>query len=416
MSFEVKDGYLYCEELRVKDIQNQVPDSPFYLYSRKVISENYLAYVKSLEGISSLVSYAIKANNNFTILKYLQKLGSGATLVSGNELRLASAVGFNPEIVTYNGNGKTRAELSMAVEQGVMINIDSEFDMSHIEKTASEAGKPARVTIRINPDVDPEVHPYVATGIRDSKFGIRNERLPWFLEQIKKSPRLNLVGLHCHLGSTIEKVRIFFDATELMMQFVDEVRQMGHDLQYLNIGGGLGIDYLKNGTIPKQSELIESIRALIPGDISLIMEPGRSIVGDAGVLINRVTGVKTNDNKNFIVTDGSMADLIRPSLYGAYHHIGFIEPVDGAEQTFDIVGPICEAADFLGKERILATPHETAGLAVYDAGAYSFVMSSNYNIKLRPAEYLVDGSDLKLVRRAQTFDDFMQAFETENIN
>lgn len=411
MGFENRNGYLYCDDLSVKEIQQQVPESPFYLYSQKAITENYQAYVNALQGMSSLVSYAIKANNNLAIVKHLQQLGAGATLVSGNELKLALIAGFDAKKITYNGNGKTMAELALAVEREIMVNIDSEFDLDHIEKNAAEIGKTALVTIRINPDVDPEVHPYVATGIRDSKFGIRNNRLEWFLERIKKSQHLNLVGLHCHLGSTIEKVRIFTDATRLMMAFVEQVRHLGHDIRILNIGGGLGIDYLKNGSIPKQSELIDSIRTLIPEDVTLIMEPGRSIVGDTGALICTVTGVKTNENRNFIVIDGSMAELIRPSLYGAYHHIGFVEPVAGEVKTYDIVGPICEAADFVGKDRELPTPEEETGLVIYDAGAYSNAMSSNYNMKMHPAEYMVNGTELKKIRRAETFEDFIARFD-----
>ena len=222
MSFQIKDGTLFCEGLKVKDIQDKIPESPFYLYSLDTISQNFLAYEKALDGIPSLVSFAVKANYNLAILRHLQELGSGATLVSGNELKLALAAGFSPEKITYNGNGKTQAELTLAVDQGIMVNIDSEFDLAHINKAATELDKIAKVTIRINPDVDPEVHPYVATGIRDSKFGIRNTHLKWFLEQIQQSGHLDLVGLHCHLGSTIEKVRIFTDATRLMMKFVNE--------------------------------------------------------------------------------------------------------------------------------------------------------------------------------------------------
>ena len=376
MSFHFKDGYLYCEELKVKDIQEQVPESPFYLYSLDQITSNYKAYESALEGIKSIIGYAIKANNNLTILAYLCELGSGAVLVSGNELKMALAAGFDPKRAVLNGNGKTLGELILAVQHGVMINIDSEFDLEHIQQAAKEVGKVADVLIRINPDVDPEVHPYVSTGIKNSKFGIRNERLQWFLDRIKREPLLNLVGVHCHLGSTIKKVQIFRDATVLMMEFIEAIRNEGFELKYLNIGGGLGIDYERTGEyIPTPSHLIDSIGDVLTDDVDLIIEPGRSIIGNAAVLVNRVTGVKTNGNKHFIVTDGSMAELIRPSLYDTYQHIDFIEPVDGEVKTYDVVGPVCESADFLGKDRPLPTPHEGAGLIVYDAGAYCYAMS-----------------------------------------
>lgn len=412
MKFHFKDGYLYCEKLKIKDIQDQIPESPFYLYSLTQITENYTAYQTALEGVESIIGYAIKANNNLTILKHLCELGSGAVLVSGNELRIALAAGFDPKRTVLNGNGKTISELILAAEHEVMINIDSEFDLEHVREAAREVGKVANVLIRINPDVDPEVHAYVSTGIKNSKFGIRNERLHWFLDQIQAEPLLNLVGVHCHLGSTIKKVRIFRDATILMMEFIETIRDAGFDLKYLNIGGGLGIDYEKTGeSIPTPSHLIDSVRDVLTDDIGLIIEPGRSIIGNSSVLVNRVTGVKTNGNKHFIVIDGSMAELIRPSLYDAYQHIDFIEPVDGEVVTYDVVGPVCESADFLGKDRALPTPHEGAGLVVYDAGAYCYAMSSNYNLKMRPPEYLVDNDRLTQIRRSETFEEHMQLFE-----
>ncbi len=412
MNFHFKDGYLYCEKLQVKAIQDQIPESPFYLYSLTQITENYTAYATALAGIESIIGYAIKANNNLTILKHLRELGSGAVLVSGNELRIALAAGFDPKRTVLNGNGKTIAELILAADHGVMINIDSEFDLEHVRTAAREVGKVADVLIRINPDVDPEVHAYVSTGIKNSKFGIRNERLHWFLDQIKAEPLLNLVGVHCHLGSTIKKVRIFRDATILMMEFIEKIRDTGFDLKYLNIGGGLGIDYEKTGeSIPTPSHLIDSIRDVLTDGIALIIEPGRSIIGNAAVLVNRVTGVKTNGNKHFIVIDGSMAELIRPSLYDAYQHIDFVEPIDGEVATYDVVGPVCESADFLGKDRVLPTPHEGAGLVVHDAGAYCYTMSSNYNLKMRPPEYLVDNNRLIQIRRSETFEEHMRLFD-----
>ncbi len=413
MSFHVKDDYLYCDGLKIKDVQEQVPHSPFYLYSLDQITANYKAYEAALEGIESIIGYAIKANNNLAILKHLRGLGSGAVLVSGNELRIALAAGFDPEEMVLNGNGKTLPELTLAAQHGVMINVDSEFDFRHIQHAARTTGKTVNVLIRINPDVDPQVHHYVSTGIKNSKFGIRNEKLHWFLDQIKDDSSLNLIGVHCHLGSTIKKTGIFRDATELMMDFIDVIRDQGFGVKYLNIGGGLGIDYERTGEeIPTPENLIHSIRDLLTDDVALIIEPGRSIIGNTAVMVNRVVGVKTNGNKHFIVTDGSMAELIRPSLYDTYQHIEFIEPIDAEIEAYDVVGPVCESADFLGKDRSLQTPHEGAGLVVHDAGAYCYAMSSNYNLKMRPPEYLVDGEDLIEIRRAENLEDYMRLFET----
>ena len=412
MSFHYKNGYLYCEDLKIKDIQQKVPSSPFYLYSLAQLEANYAAYAHALEGMDAFVGYAIKANNNLTLLKRLREMGSGAVLVSGNELQIALAAGFDPRQTIFNGNGKTLDELCLAVEHGVLINVDSEFDLAHIQQAAAQRNKPADVLIRINPDVDAEVHPYVSTGIKNSKFGIRNERLDWFLAEIRNDARLNLVGVHCHLGSTIKKVRVFRDATERMVAFIRSIQAEGFRLRYLNLGGGLGIDYERTGEdIPTPRALVDSIKDLLPGGITLIIEPGRSIIGDTAVFVNRVTGVKTNGSKHFIVTDGSMAELIRPSLYDAYQHIQFIEPVNGKVETYDIVGPVCESADFLGKSRELPTPDEGVGLVVCDAGAYCHAMSSNYNLKMRPPEYLVDGDKLTCIRRAETLEDYLRVFD-----
>jgi diaminopimelate decarboxylase len=412
-NFHIDKDYLYCERLRVKDIQERIPESPFYLYSLSQIEHNYKAYASALAGMPSVVSYAFKANSNLAILKRLRKLGSGAALVSGNELRLALAAGFDAERTVLNGNGKTLPELALAAEHGVMINVDSEFDLRHIEQVAESTGRAVRVLIRINPDIDPDVHPYVSTGIRSSKFGVQNERLSWYLKRIKSAPRLELVGVHCHLGSTIENVDVFRDAASLMMESIGAIRRQGFDVRYLNIGGGLGIDYERTGNSPDPADLVGSIRDLFTQGITVIIEPGRSIVGNAGVLVTRVIGVKSSGRKNFIVTDGSMAELIRPSLYGAFHHIGFVEPVAGEASSYDVVGPVCESADFLGRDRQLATPDEGTGLAVYDAGAYGFVMSSNYNTRMRPPEYLVDGDKLTMIRRPEAFDGYLRSFDVD---
>ena len=412
MSFYFQDGYLYCDQLKVKVIQSQVPESPFYLYSKQQITTNYNAYLEAIEGLDAIIGYAIKANNNLAILKHLQELGSSAVLVSGNELCIALKANFKPEKTILNGNGKTIEELTYAIQNQVLINIDSEFDLQHIQQATKKAKKQANVLLRVNPDIDPQVHPYVSTGIKDSKFGIQNNKLDWFLDSIKSSTFLNLVGIHCHLGSTIEQTQIFYDATVLMSKFVEIIRSRGFELKYLNIGGGLGIDYHKQGkNLPTPLELINSIRQILESlDISLIIEPGRSIVGNTSILVNRVIGTKSNGNKNFAVVDGSMAELIRPSLYNAYHHIDLIEPCKGQLKTFDIVGPVCESADFLAKDRLLTSPIEGMGLAVWDVGAYCQVMSSNYNLKMRPPEYWVDGKQLIQIRKKERMEDYLKLF------
>ncbi|CAL5092631.1 unnamed protein product [Urochloa decumbens] len=411
------DGYLYCEGVRVEDAMAAAARSPFYLYSKPQVLRNFAAYGEALQGLRSVVGYAVKANNNLPVLRLLRELGCGAVLVSGNELRLALQAGFDPTRCIFNGNGKTLDDLKLAAGSGVFVNVDSEFDLENIVRAAKATGKKVPVLLRINPDVDPQVHPYVATGNKTSKFGIRNEKLQWFLDSIKSySNDIKLVGVHCHLGSTITKVDIFRDAAVLMVNYVDEIRAQGFELEYLNIGGGLGIDYHHTDAIlPTPVDLINTVRELVLSrDLTLIIEPGRSLIANTCCFVNRVTGVKSNGTKNFIVVDGSMAELIRPSLYGAYQHIELVSPPSpGAEvATFDIVGPVCESADFLGKDRELPTPDEGAGLVVHDAGAYCMSMASTYNLKLRPPEYWVeeDGSIVK-IRHEEKLDDYMKFFD-----
>ncbi|KAF8733352.1 hypothetical protein HU200_014957 [Digitaria exilis] len=411
------DGYLYCEGVRVEDAMAAAARTPFYLYSKPQVLRNFAAYREALGGLRSVVGYAVKANNNLPVLRLLRELGCGAVLVSGNELRLALHAGFDPTRCIFNGNGKTLEDLKLAAESGVFVNVDSEFDLENIVRAARATGKRVPVLLRINPDVDPQVHPYVATGNKTSKFGIRNEKLQWFLDSIKSySNEIKLVGVHCHLGSTITKVDIFRDAAVLMVNFVDEIRAQGFELEYLNIGGGLGIDYHHTDAIlPTPMDLINTVRELVLSrDLTLIIEPGRSLIANTCCFVNKVTGVKSNGTKNFIVVDGSMAELIRPSLYGAYQHIELVSPPSpGAEvATFDIVGPVCESADFLGKDRELPTPDEGAGLVVHDAGAYCMSMASTYNLKLRPPEYWVeeDGSIVK-IRHEEKLDDYMKFFD-----
>ncbi|XP_057964321.1 diaminopimelate decarboxylase 2, chloroplastic-like isoform X2 [Malania oleifera] len=364
-----EDGFLYCEDLKVQDIMNAAERKrrPFYLYSKPQITRNFEAYREALEGLRSIIGYAIKANNNLKILEHLRKLGCGAVLVSGNELRLALHAGFDPTRCIFNGNGKLLDDLVLAAEEGVFVNVDSEFDFDNIVSAARIAGKKVNVLLRINPDVDPQVD-------------------------------------------------IFRDAAVLMVEYIDQIRAQGFEIEYLNIGGGLGIDYYhSDAVLPTPRDLIDTVRELVQSrDLNLIIEPGRSLIANTCCLVNHVTGVKTNGTKNFIVVDGSMAELIRPSLYGAYQHIELVSPSppDAEITTFDVVGPICESADFLGKDRELPTPAKGDGLVVHDAGAYCMSMASTYNLKMRPPEYWVqeDGS-LAKIRHSETFEDHMQFFQ-----
>ncbi|KAL0376161.1 UNVERIFIED_CONTAM: Diaminopimelate decarboxylase 1, chloroplastic [Sesamum calycinum] len=409
-----EDGFLRCEGVKVEKVMKVAEQSPFYLYSKPQITRNVEAYKEALEGLKSIIGFPFQANNNLKILEHLQKLGCGAVLVSGNELKLALHAGFDPTRCVFNGNGKILEDLVLAAKAGVFVNIDSEFDLENIVAAAKIAGKKVNALLRINPDVDPQVHPYVATGNKNSKFGIRNEKLQWFLDAVRAHPEeLKLVGVHCHLGSTITKVDIFRDAAVLMVNYIDQIRDQGFEISYLNIGGGLGIDYYHTGAVlPTPRDLIETVRKLVVSrNLNLIIEPGRSIIANTCCFVNRVTGVKTNGTKNFIVVDGSMAELIRPSLYDAYQHIELVSPPppDAETSTFDVVGPLCDSADFLGKDRELPTPTKGAGLVVHDAGAYCMSMASTYNLKMRPPEYWIDDDgSVSKIRHAETFDNHLR--------
>lgn len=412
-----EDGYLYCEGVKVQDVMDSVERTPFYLYSKTQLTRNFEAYLTAVEGLDATIGYAFKANNNLKIVEHFRSLGGVAVVVSGNELKLAERAGFDMTRCVFNGNGKVLSELVVAAQKGALVNVESEFDIELLVMSARIAGDKIRVLLRINPDVDPQVHPYVASGNKNSKFGIRSEKLKWFLDEIRKYKyELTLVGVHYDLGSTITNVDVFKDATTSMVQFIDQIRAEGFDIKYLNIGGGLGIDYSHSGAaLPTPMDLINTVRELVSSqNVTLIVEPGRSLVANTCALVNRVIGVKSNGNKNFIVIDGSMAELIRPSLYGAYQHIELVSPPlpDAQISTFDVVGPVCESADFLGKDRELPTPMKGAGLVIHDAGAYCMSMASCYNLKSRPPEYWVeeDGS-VKKIRHAEIFEDHLRSFK-----
>lgn len=412
-----EDGYLYCEGVKVQEVMDSVERTPFYLYSKPQLTRNFEAYSTALEGLDATIGYAIKANNNLKILEHLRSLGCAAVAVSGNELKLADRAGFDITRCVFNGNGKVLSELVVAAQKGVLVNVESEFDIELLVMSARIAGDKIRVLLRINPDVDPQVHGEIATGIKNSKFGFNSEKLKWYLDEIRKYKyELTLVGVHCHLGSTITNVDIFRDAAASMVQYIDQIRAQGFDIKYLNIGGGLGIDYSHSGAVvPTPMDLINSVRELVLSqNVTLIVEPGRSLVANTCALVNKVIGVKSNGNKNFIVIDGSMAELIRPSLYGAYQHIELVSPPlpDAQISNFDVVGTVCESADFLGKDRELPTPAKGAGLVIHDAGAYCMSMASCYNLKLRPPEYWVeDDGSVKKIRHGEIFEDHLRSFK-----
>ncbi len=413
--FTRRDGALYLEGVRLSDLLTAGIPTPFYLYSLGQLRQNYRAYEDAVAGLPATVAFAIKSNHNPTLLSALREMGAGATVVSRHEVEHAIRLGFDPGKMLLHGNGKTRADLHAALSAGTLISADSEFDLVHIEEAARDQKTTAPVLLRVNPDIDPQVHPYISTGLLDSKFGmpgpvIDGLRLRGTLRTLR---HVVVRGLHCHLGSTLRRVQPVADAMRVLLPLVERLRADGHPIDTVDLGGGLDIDYNRRGeTLAGPVELVAAVRPdLLAARLRLWLEPGRSLSGNAGALIGRVIGVKHNGRRGFVIVDASMAQLIRPSLYNAYHHIELLEEAaTGPPLRCDVVGPICESADFLGKDRDLPLPAEGDGVIVYDAGAYGFVMASRYNLNLLPAEYVVDGAAVRLSRRAETYEDFARTF------
>ncbi|XP_070550645.1 uncharacterized protein [Ptychodera flava] len=417
------DGRLFCENLGVKHVQYELSRkteyaSPFYLYSRAQIEDNVRQYKTALEkhGVNHLLGFTVQANNNLEILRLLQKLGCSAVCSSGNEMRIAMMAGFNPSLMVFNGNGKLQSELEFAVKCNSMINVDSLFDLKHIIKACKMFQKNARVLMRLHPDLQSDSLQDNA-DVESTKFGMHQNDFDSALQIVKDEPLIELVGLHCHLEASIENVDLFQASLEHIMDWIDKVRDMGFDIHYLNMGEGLGLNYRRHIEVEdsqlKPKDFVSSIADIVKvKDICLILEPGMSIIRNTGILVTKVVGVKTNENKNFIVIDGSMTEVIRPTLYGAYHYIQLIEPTQCKKEgrKFDVVGPIRESTDFLAEGHYLPYPHEGCGLAIRDVGAYCSTMSSNYNMRQKPAEVLVEGSTWRIIRHAETFDDLLKPY------
>lgn len=439
--FQYKDGILFCENLSVTEIKAWLKGrglkqcTPVFIYSKLKIETNVQNYLNSFKCLKrkARLNYALKANMNPTLVGIMKSLGCSLTLVSGFELKLALKLGFTPEHMVLNGNGKELWEIELAVINGCLLNIDSMFNLQQTITVCRRLQKQTRVLLRLNPDIDPKVHQYNCTGKHGSKFGIQETHLNAVVGELRSEPLIQLVGIHCHLGSTITDIEIFRESASVMLKHFLKLKDQGFtDIKYINLGGGLGIDYTKhaeettaapklsNGgampfNIPTPSDLVRVVDEVFGDeDISLILEPGRSIIGNAGILLTSVLGVKPGDQKSgYIIVDGSMTEVIRPALYSAYHHIDLAEPSQCANKQkllCDVVGPVCESGDFLGKDRYLTTPHEGCLLAVFDVGAYCASMASNYNMRAKPAEVLISGDKIQLIRRPDTLEDILAPY------
>ncbi|MGY5732140.1 diaminopimelate decarboxylase [Vibrio diabolicus] len=395
------DGQLWAEDVPLQALAEQY-GTPLYVYSRATLERHWKAFDSAVGQHPHLVCYAVKANSNLGVLNTLARLGSGFDIVSGGELERVIAAGGDPKKVVFSGVGKTPAEMKRALELGIKcFNVESEPELERLNKVAGELGVIAPISLRINPDVDAKTHPYISTGLRDNKFGIAFDRAPDVYKFAQSLPNLNVQGIDCHIGSQLTNIDPFIDATDRLLALIDDLKAQGINIRHLDVGGGLGVVY-RDELPPQPSDYAKALLGRLENhqDLELIFEPGRAIAANAGILLTRVEFLKHTEHKNFAIIDAAMNDLMRPALYQAWQDIVPVSPRTGEAQTYDLVGPICETGDFLGKDRALVL-QEGDLLAVRSAGAYGFVMSSNYNTRTRAAEVMVDGKQSHLVRQRE---------------
>jgi diaminopimelate decarboxylase len=407
--FQYRHGELYCEDVAISRLAKEV-GTPCYVYSHATLTRHYRAFDSAFQSVPHIVAFAMKANSNLGLLRLMANEGSGADIVSGGELFRALKAGVPPAKIVFAGVGKSREEIRYALETDVlMFNVESSAELHAIDEVAAETGRRARVALRINPDIDPKTHPYISTGLKKSKFGISAERALDEYKLASSLKHIDIVGVHKHIGSQLTDVSPFVDALKKILGLVETLKAHGANIRYINIGGGLGITYSDEAP-PLPQQLADAIAPLVR-DLKciLIMEPGRVIVGNAGILVTRVLYMKEGDAKRFVIVDAAMNDLIRPSLYGAYHEIKTVREVSAAKKhVVDVVGPVCESGDFLAKDRAMPDTMPGDLLAVMSAGAYGFVMSSNYNSRPRVPEVMVKGGEIHVVRQRETYDDLIR--------
>ena len=407
--FQYRGSELFAEDIPLAKIAADV-GTPCYVYSLATLRRHYRVFDDAFGSSPHLVCYSVKANSNLAVLRAFAREGSGFDIVSGGELYRALAAGADPRKIVFSGIGKTRDEMSYALREGIlMFNVESSAELEALDRVAGEVGKRAPVALRVNPDVDPKTHPYISTGLKKSKFGIDFRRAIDAYEQARSLAHVEVVGVDCHIGSQLTDVSPFRDALSRVRGLVLELRARGMDLRYLDFGGGLGITYDEEDP-PSPKDYASTLLADGIGNlgVTLVLEPGRVIVGNAGILVTRVLYLKETDAKKFVIVDGAMNDLIRPSLYGSYQRIEPVVRAARGSDVVDVVGPVCESGDFLAKDRDLPVVEPGELLAVRGAGAYGFVMSSNYNTRPRAAEVLVDGSTYHVVRARETVADLVR--------
>lgn len=401
--FNYRDNILYAEDCALPDLARQF-GTPLYVYSRAALEQHYHAFDAAFGTHPHQVCYAVKANSNLAVLNVLARLGSGFDIVSGGELERTLRAGANPDKITFSGVGKTADEMVAALNAGIhCFNIESAAELELLDTVAASLHRIAPIAFRVNPDVDAKTHPYISTGLKENKFGIAYDSALSLYQQAANKKHIKIIGIDCHIGSQLTEVKPFIDAFERVLHLVTQLEGLGIQLEHIDMGGGLGVVY-QNETPPSPQTYVQALLTKAPKQYAIHIEPGRAIAANAGLLLTQVLYLKPTDSKNFAIIDGAMNDLIRPSLYSAWQNITPVTRNNDNEQIWDLVGPVCETGDFLGKDRALAIRQGDL-LAVHGAGAYGFSMSSNYNSRNRAAEIIVDGSQSHVVRRRETLND-----------
>lgn len=403
--FQYRGHQLFAEDVDVQSIAEQY-GTPVYIYSRATLERHWLAFDQAFEGRPHLICYAVKANSNIGVLNVLARLGSGFDIVSVGELERVLKAGGDPQKIVFSGVGKRRDEIRRAMDVGIRcFNVEVATELDRINDIAGDMGKVANISIRVNPDVDAQTHPYISTGLKENKFGLDIETAFVEYQRATNMPNLNVVGLDCHIGSQLTEVTPFVDALERVLSLLERLKSVGIDIHHLDLGGGLGICY-KDETPPLPADYVKALYEKL-GDLpyEILLEPGRAIAGNAGILVTKVEYIKPTEDRKFAIVDAAMNDLMRPALYQAWQNIIPVNTESSAaEATYDIVGPVCETGDFLGKDRALSI-NEGDLLAIRSAGAYGFTMSSNYNSRPSVAEVMVDGERTHLIGQRQYVED-----------
>nr|HID59333.1 diaminopimelate decarboxylase [Desulfobacterales bacterium] len=405
--FFYHDGHMFCEEVLVSSIAESV-GTPFYLYSHATLKHHFITFNKAVSDVPHLICFSAKSNSNLAILKLFASLGSGLDIVSGGELYRGLKVGIPPHKIVYSGVGKREDEIEFALKSSIlMFNIESFQELEAVNRCAKRLKTRAQIALRVNPDIDPRTHPYISTGLKKNKFGICMNEAKEAYQAARRLSHIKIIGVDCHIGSQVLDVEPFMDAFKRLKRLIEDLQSTGIEIRYLDLGGGLGITY-DHELPPHPNEYGKAILKTV-GDIpvTLIFEPGRVIVGNAGILVTRVLYVKIGEKKNFIIVDAGMNDLIRPALYDAYHAINPVKKDKDATFIADVVGPICESSDFLAKDRRLPRVEPGDLLAVMSAGAYSFTMASNYNSRPRVPEVMVKKDQFYVIRKREDYEDLI---------